>query len=158
MSHYGKHKVQGARSLRYEKNWRHQVLRGVETIFAESDVYEVKTENVNDETAIILLDAVVTHSLDPSSPTVPGLVPQPVAWVKKYKTPEGQREGRAFCTTFGSSCDFDDENLRRLVINAAFFLTNVTVPEKTDVSYIDPFQPSSFHNFKSSDYFRELGL
>lgn len=158
VSHYGKHKVQGARSIVHEKNWRHQVLRGVETIFAESDVYEVKAENVNDENATILLNAVVTHSLDPASPTVPGLVPQPVAWVRKYKTPEGLREGRSFCTTFGSSCDFDDENLRRLLINAAFFLTNVDVPEKTDVSYIDPFEASAYTNHRTSDYYKELNL
>jgi hypothetical protein len=158
VSHYGKHKVQGARSLVHEKNAGHGILQGVGTIFAESDVYEVKAENVNDENATILLTAAVTHSLDPASPNVPGMIPQPVAWLKEYETPEGTGSGLSFCTTFGSSCDFDDGNLRRLLINAAFFLTGVEVPAETDVSYIDPFEASAYTNHRTSDYYRELNL
>lgn len=156
VSHHGKHGVQGARSVVHTEG--HEILHGVGTIFAESDVYEVKAENVNDDNATILLTAAVTHSLDSASPNVPDMPLQPVAWLKEYRTPEGTAAGTSFCTTFGSSCDFDDENLRRLLLNAAFFLTGVEIPEKTDVSYIDPFQASAFRNHRTSDYYRALNL
>ena len=43
----------------------------------------------------------------------------PLAWLREYTAPNGTTKGKAFCTTLGASVDFADEDLRRLVVNAA---------------------------------------
>ena len=98
----------------------------------------------------------MTETLDPTSKAVVGKVPKASAWLKNYKTPKG-KEGMAFCTTMGSSDDFADEDLRRLVINAAFYLSGIEVPEKANVDYVDPFKPS-FYSFRKKDYFSDLKM
>ena len=41
----------------------------------------------------------------------------------------------------GASVDLVSEDLRRMIINAAYFLTGRKVPENADVAYVDPFIP-----------------
>ena len=155
VSHHGRHKHQGARSVVGAGGKGHPLLRGVGSIFAESDVYGINA--VTAENATILLDAAVTASLQSESAVIEDLSLQPAAWLRTYTTPQGGK-GTAFCTTFGSSCDFDDDNLRRLLINAAFFLTGLEVPEKAEVAYIDPFSPSAFNFNSAKDYYQNLNL
>ncbi|MBK1832838.1 PVC-type heme-binding CxxCH protein [Roseibacillus ishigakijimensis] len=156
VNHYGKHKVQGARSeVHSEAAAEHVVMNGVGPIFAESDVYGINA--VNDDNATILLDGIVTESLQPDSQDVTGKEPQPAAWLREYTTPNGGK-GQAFCSTFGSSCDFDDEDLRRLFVNVIFHFAGLDVPEMADVSYIDPFQPSAYKNHGNSNYYKKLDL
>jgi hypothetical protein len=155
VSHHGHHKHQGARSATGPGGQGHPILRGVETIFAESDVYGINA--VTEMNATILLDAMVTATLLPDSAVIAEREPQPAAWLRTYATPQGGR-GTAFCTTFGASCDFDDPNLRRLLINASFFLTGLEVPEEADVDYVDPFSPSAFNFNGKPDYYRNLDL
>ena len=44
-----------------------------------------------------------------------------------------------------------------MLINAALHLTGQTVPERAEVSFVDPFKPS-FYGFMPKDYFIERGL
>ncbi|YCM46594.1 hypothetical protein V2O64_11245 [Verrucomicrobiaceae bacterium 227] len=149
--HYGRHAAQGARG---EIVAKHEILNSVSDIFAESDVYGVK--RVNDQNATILVKGVVTEKLIPS-PDVAGKEPQPSIWLKSYQTPKG-KEGVALCSTMGSSCDLDNEGLRRLFINAAFHLTGLKVPAKADVSFVDPFKPSRFQFLNKGNHFGKLNL
>jgi len=155
VNHYGAHKKQGARGVATKEHGDHPILNGVGTIFAESDVYGINSVTEDEED--ILMNALVTETLLPDSKEVEGKVPQPAVWLRQYETPNGGK-GTAFATTFGASSDLDDEGLRRLFINAAFHLTGVPVPEKADVSYIDPFVPSAYSNNRTSDYYRKLNL
>lgn len=153
--HYGKHKVQGARSISTKAGVDHPITRGVDTIFAESDVYGIQT--VSSDNATIILDAIVTKTLKEDSPVVAGKFPQPAAWLREYKWDDG-RTGTAFCSTFGSSCDFEDPDLRRLFINAAIFLTGGEVPDKAEVDYITPFTASAYSFIRDKGYFEKLAL
>ncbi|GAB5401847.1 MAG: c-type cytochrome [Aureliella sp.] len=158
VSHHGRHKVQGARSYVTEGSEKHPILRGVEEIFCPSDVYGVI--HLNDEDNI-LLRAAVTESLDPESKNVDGELNepmQPFAWLHEYDRPSGSGTGTSFCTTGGASVDLVDEDLRRLLVNAAYHLTGREVPAKADVSYVDPFYPSFYGFIKEEDYYQELGL
>ncbi len=152
--HYGRHGAQGCRGEINAAHAKHPILNGVADIFAESDVYGVR--RVNEQNAEILVHGIVTESLSPS-PDLKGKSPQPAIWLRKYKTPQG-KEGTAVCSTMGSSCDLDNEGLRRLFINTAFHFTGLPVPPKADVSYVDPFEPSRFQFFKKADYFKKLNL
>lgn len=51
--------------------------------------------------------------------------------------------------------DFADEDLRRLVVNAAYHLVGTQVPEKADVAYVDAFEPTFYGN-NSGDHYKKL--
>ncbi|KAA5540231.1 ThuA domain-containing protein [Roseiconus nitratireducens] len=157
VNHHGQHKRQGARGVIAEGQSEHPVLNSVSDIFVPSDVYGV-THLSDDDT--ILLRAAVTESLDPKSKNVEGAKNdpmQPFAWLHTYVSPDGT-EGKAFCTTAGASVDFVNEDLRRLVVNAAYYLTGHDVPQKADVRVVDPFYPTFFGFIREDGYYKDLDL
>lgn len=158
VSHHGKHKVEGARSVTEPGAADHVILSGVSEIFAPSDVYGVTHLTAVDT---ILLRGAITESLDPASKTLvddPRNKPmQPLAWLHTYTAPNG-KSGRSFCTTAGASLDFVDEDLRRLIVNAAIELTGGQVPEKADVDFIDPFYPTFFCFINEPDYYKTMNM
>jgi hypothetical protein len=152
VAHHGVHKKEGARGVIEEANANHPVLRSVADVFAPSDVYTVKNLK-GDET--ILLRGAVTETLDPASKAVAGEKNDPLqalAWVREYTAPNGTAKGQAFCCTAGASVDLVSDDLRRLIVNASYFLTGIEVPEKADVAYVDPFYPSFFGFIKDETF------
>ncbi|MCA9012784.1 MAG: hypothetical protein KDB01_23695, partial [Planctomycetaceae bacterium] len=109
----------------------------------------------------ILLRGAITESLDPASKTLvddPRNKPmQPLAWLHTYTAPNG-KTGRSFCTTAGASLDFVDEDLRRLIVNAAIELTGGQVPKKADVDFIDPFYPTFFCFINDPAYYKTMNM
>ncbi len=157
VNHHGKHKVEGARSFIEVANAKHEVLNGIGEIFGDSDVYGIA--NLDQAAATILLRGAVTETLDPASKNLEGPKNNPmmpIAWLREYTAPNGTTKGKAFCTTMGSSTDFADEDLRRLVINAAFHLTGQKVPAKADGGYVDPFKPTFYTAIGEKDYYKNL--
>ena len=157
VNHHGRHKGEGARGVVEEANAKHPILNSVKDVFAPSDVYGVK--HLTDADTILLRGA-VTETLDPSSKNVEGGKNDPMmplAWLHTYKKPNGEGEGKAFCCTAGASVDLVSEDLRRIVVNAAFHLVGLEVPEKADVSYVDPFYPS-FFGFTKGDWWKDRDL
>ncbi len=146
VAHHGAHKKEGARGVIETANADHPILRGVKDVFAPSDVYTVK--NLTPD-ATVLMRGQVTETLDPASKPVEGDKNNPLqalAWVREYTAPNGTTKGKAFTTTAGAAVDLVSEDLRRMVVNAAYFLTGLEVPETADVTYVDPFYPS-FYGF-----------
>jgi hypothetical protein len=156
VNHHGKHTVEGTRSVVEAANAGHEVLHGVGEIFATTDVYGIR--NLDLASTSLLLRGAVTESLDPASKAVSGQKNEPMmplAWLREYTAPNGTTKGKAFCTTLGASVDFADEDLRRLIVNAAFHLIGRKVPEKADVAYVDPYEPT-FYGGLPSDYYKKL--
>ena len=158
VSHHGKHKVEGARSVVEPGAGQHAILHGVSEIFAPSDVYGV-THLTDADT--ILLRGAITESLDPESKSLldddRNKPMQPLAWLHPYTAPNG-KTGHSFCTTAGASLDFVDEDLRRLIVNAVIHLTGGKVPEKADVEYVDPFYPTFFCFINEPDYYKNINM
>ncbi|WP_197439614.1 PVC-type heme-binding CxxCH protein [Calycomorphotria hydatis] len=157
VNHHGKHKHQGGRSVVEQKNADHPILNSVGEIFTPTDIYGVIHLTDDDQ---ILLRGAVTESLDPSSPNVEGEKNnpmQPLAWLHEYNAPNGTT-GKSLCTTAGASVDFVDEDLRRLIVNAAYYLTGLQVPSHADVEYVDPFYPSFYGNVRVKDYWKNANL
>ena len=153
VSHHGAHKKEGTRSVVVSSNGSNEVLRGVGEIFATSDVYGIA--NLDRTTATVLLQGAVTESLDPASKNVAGARNEPMmplAWLREYTAPNGKTKGQAFCTTLGSSVDFADEDLRRMIVNAAYQLTGLKVPAKADVAVVDKFDPTFYGNLKNEEW------
>ena len=145
VNHHGQHKVQGTRAVIEEVNAKNPILNGVQDIFALSDVYTVA--NLNEKHDTVLLRGAVTASLDPASKPIDGPKNNPmmpVAWVREYTAPNGATKGKAFCTTMGASIDLKNEDLRRLLVNAAYALTGIEVPQKADVTYVDRYEPTMY--------------
>lgn len=158
VSHHGGHKRQGARGVIEQANASHPILNSVSDVFAPSDVYGVSHLTDADQ---ILLRGAVTETLDPASKAIEGAKNnpmQPLAWLHTYKTPDEKSTGRSFCTTAGASVDFVSEDLRRLIVNAAYHLTGQTVPENADVSFVDPFYPSFYGFIRIDNYWKNHNL
>lgn len=158
VSHHGRHKAQGARGVVVDGKADHPILNSVTDVFAPSDVYGVihLTEEDN-----ILMRGAVTETLDPESKILEGEINdpmQPLAWLHPWTSPDGKAKGTTFCTTAGASVDLVNEDLRRMVVNASYFLVGMDVPEKANVDYVDAYYPSFFGFIRQKGYFKELGL
>jgi len=162
ISHHGRHKVQGTRGVINPAHANHPVLNGVKDVFGPSDVYGVR--HVNEDNATILLWGGVTESLDPKSRIIDGPKNNPmmpIAWLREYVAPNGKTRGKAFCTTMGASTDFANEDLRRLVVNAVYYLLGLKVPEKANVDYVDAFNPTPYGFIRprnGQDYFKQRNM
>ncbi|MDP6113628.1 MAG: ThuA domain-containing protein [Planctomycetota bacterium] len=143
--HHGGHKREGCRGVIEEANKDHAVLRGVKDVFAPSDVYGARHVTEKDT---ILLRGAVTKTLDPKSEKVAGKKNDPMmplAWLHPYQS-KGGGKGTAFTTTMGAAVDLVSEDARRIIVNAALFLTGLEVPAKANVDLVDPYYPS-FYGF-----------
>ncbi len=158
VNHHGKHKKEGARGVIESAQSSHPILRGVKDVFGPSDVYSVTHLTPADT---ILMRGAVTESLDPTSLNVESeknKPMQPLAWLHTYTRPNGQGMGKSFCTTAGASVDFVNEDLRRMLVNAAYFLTDREVPTSADVALIDPFYPSFYGFINEPSYWKNANL
>lgn len=158
VAHHGKHKVEGARGVLVEEQAQHPILRGVNDIFAPSDVYTVK--NLDESKATVLVRAAITENMEPDSRILhedPRNKPlQAGIWLHEYTAPQGTK-GSSLLSTMGASVDFESEGLRRVIVNAAYHLLELEVPERARVDYVDPFEPS-FFSFLPKAYWEERGL
>lgn len=158
VAHHGKHKVEGARGVIVEEQAQHPILRGVEDIFAPSDVYAVK--HLDEAKATVLVRAAITETMEPDSRVLqedPRNHPlQAGIWLHGYTAPNGTR-GTSLLSTMGASVDFESEDLRRVIVNAVYHLLDLEVPEKANVNYVDPFEPT-FFSFLPKAYWEERQL
>lgn len=158
VNHHGKHKKEGCRAVLEKSEAGNPVLNGVKEIFGKTDVYGIK--RINSNNATILLRGLVTDSLKPDSQPVAekNSPAMPLAWLREYQRPNGQGKGNAFCTTMGSSEDYLNEDLRRLIVNASLHLTQQTVPDSAKVTLVDEYKPSSYGFIRNKDFFKTRNL
>ena len=64
----------------------------------------------------------------------------PVAWTRLHDNPGG-RPNRVFCTTMGAANEFENEGLRRLVVNGVYWGLGLDVPTKAPVDFVDEYKP-----------------
>lgn len=131
---------QSTRGLLNGLHEEHPILKGVGTMWGPSDVYHMDDIR-GDETALVLgqLQNGATRSAEPDldSPVVP------IAWTKSY-TSETGNTSRVFYTSWGLGEDFQDESVRRLMINATYWAVGMEdqIPDSADVSFVDPYDPA----------------
>lgn len=158
VAHHGKHKVEGARGVIEQRNAQHPILKGVEDVFAPSDVYTVK--NLDEDAATVLVRAAITETMEPDSKILhddPRNNPlQAAIWLHEYTGSNGSK-GRSLLSTMGASVDFESEDLRRVIANAAYYLLDLDVPEKAKVNFVDPFKPT-FFSFIPKEYWEKRQL
>lgn len=144
VNHHGKHGVEGTRGMidGVDQINEHPILRGVTDIWGPSDVYGIRHLP---ESANVLVFGQGTVALDPDSDLIWEKALMPIAWTKPYQL-EGGKQGMAFASTMGASLDFRSEGLRRLVINAAFWLIGMEedIDPEMNVDFVGTYEPTMF--------------
>lgn len=121
MEHHGEYHADSTRGILVEAQKSHPVLAGVTDIWGPSDVYrtyKVGESLPKDCTALVWGQPLVGRKHD-DAPN-PKKEPLPVAWFKNWMTSEG-KIARVFHTTMGSGTDLQCADLRRMIINAAYW-------------------------------------
>jgi hypothetical protein len=152
VSHWGKHKFEATRGVIEPGAESSPLLRGVERVFGDSDVYEAHPP----ADAVVLMRGQVLAGMTPDSePSVhtkktakgveqPVNEPMmPIAWTREVKNEAGTTN-KILCTTMGAATDLTNEDLRRLVVNGVFWGLGMEVPEKADVTLAGDYAPSKY--------------
>ncbi len=162
ISHHGDHKHQSTLGIFAPDAEKHPVLRGIKSgdIWCPTDVYGVRLPLPGDSQPLVLGEVLEGMKATDRPVTDKKNNPMmPVAWVKTYTSVSG-KSGRVFTTTMGASQDLENEALRRLIVNAAYWCTGIEdkLSEKADVAIVGEFQPTDFgfngfkHGVKPSDH------
>ncbi len=144
VNHHGIHAKEGCRALPdgMQQMNDHPILRGVNDIWVPEDVYGIK--HLPKE-AQVLLYGQSTAGMDDKAPLMYEKSVMPIAWTKPYQI-EGGKSGMAFASTMGSSMGFLSADLRRLVINASFWLLGMgdTITPDLNVELVGDYSPTMF--------------
>ncbi len=145
ISHHGHHKRESTRGVTNPKHANHVILKGVSDVWGPTDVYGIRNLP---ETATILMHGAVLKGMSPEDKPVDGKKNEPMmplVWIKDFASKSGNT-ARIFCTTMGSSTDFECEDLRRLIVNASLWA--VGRENKIDgtarVDFVTPYQPTPY--------------
>lgn len=146
VSHHGNHKSESARGLINGPVGDHPLLRGVKDVWGGSDVYGIIRLKPTDT---ILLHGLTLKGMQPDSPPNFDKSLMPITWLRDYTWPNGKTT-RALTSTIGAASDLESEDLRRLYINAAYWLTGLEVPKKADATVVGEYKPTffGFNTFK----------
>lgn len=142
VAHHGHHGKEGTRALLNGTFSKHPLLQGIDDIWGETDVYTI---NQLPDNANVLLWGQVTLGMTPSSELTYKKSVMPLAWTREYQQDNG-RKNRIFASTLGTALEFTREDMRRLIVNAAFWslgLENKITPD-LNVSIPGTYRPTMF--------------
>ena len=143
VSHHGDHGKQSARGIINKEQQQHPVLSGVEDIWGPTDVYGII--HLPPE-AKVLVYGQVLEGMKPTDKPLEGKKNDPMMpmiWTRDYKTESG-KICRTITSTIGAAPDLESEGLRRLFVNASYWLTDLPVPPKATVDYVGEYKPTFF--------------
>ncbi|MBI1784714.1 hypothetical protein HYR69_06175 [Candidatus Sumerlaeota bacterium] len=146
VNHHGNHGSESTRGVINDAQKNHPVLRGVKDVWGPTDVYGIIHLKPTDT---IFLNGQTLAGMKPDAPPNDKKALMPLVWSRDY-TWENGKTCRTMTSTIGAAIDLKCDDLRRLFVNACFWLTGLEVPEKADVSIVGDFQPSffGFNSFK----------
>lgn len=142
LNHHGIHKGESARGVIEGVNLQHPILRGVQDVWGDSDVYGIKRLPRD---ATVLMHGLTLAGMQPDSPPNFKKALMPMVWLKDYELPGG-KQGVALTSTIGAATDLQSADLRRLFVNAAYWLTGMEskIDGKASVDYVGDYRPTSF--------------
>jgi type 1 glutamine amidotransferase len=140
INHYGRHQQESTRGLIAEGMENHPIVKGIDDIWGESDVYGL-TSLTGDSKPLIM--GQVLSGMDPKDKPNPDKKLVPVAWTKTYTGDIG-KTSRVFTTTMGHSFDFFSEGFRRLLVNACYWALGMEdkIPAKSKVDFVGSYEPN----------------
>lgn len=144
-NHHGRWQADSTRGIVVEKNKDHAVLKGVSDVWGLTDVYRTFKEGGSlPADCTPLLDGQPLKGRNQDDAINPDLIPLPVAWVKTWTSDKG-KTARVFHTTMGSAEDYQNEGLRRLTVNAAYWCLGMDekIDPKSRVDVVGDYKPLS---------------
>ena len=140
INHYGVHQKESTRGLIAEGMKEHPIVRGIDGIWGESDVYAL-TKLAGDCKPLVM--GQVLSGMNPDDKPNPDKKLVPVAWTKTYTGEQG-KTARVFTTTMGHSFDFKNEGFRRLLVNACYWTMGMEsqIPAKGNVDIVGQYEPN----------------
>ena len=156
INHYGVHNSESTRATVVPGRQQDPIVRGVGEIWGPSDVYALTT--LEGDSRALLLGHVLT-GMKPADAINEKKPPLPVAWTKTYTGTQG-KTARIFTTTMGHCGDLQDENFRRLLVNACYWCLGLEekIPAKSNVDFVGKYEPNPIgvgrykKNVRPSDY------
>ncbi|WP_236975525.1 ThuA domain-containing protein [Membranihabitans maritimus] len=144
INHHGIHGKEGTRALvdGIAKRNDHPILKGVVDIWGPTDVYGLTDVPEGSE---VLLWGQSTNGMTADAPVNWEKPIMPVAWAKTYKIENGN-EGKVLATTMGASIDLLSEDLRRMIINGAYWAIDREdkIDEELNVEIVGDYNPTMF--------------
>jgi Trehalose utilisation len=185
ISHHGNHKHQSTRGIAAPGMEEHPILTGISPgeIWGSTDVYGVRLPLPGDAQPIVLGQVInrageymendslygmrftdsdvagIEIGKDKEGNEVkrnPNDPMMPVAWIKSYQIPGGQK-GKVFTSTLGAATDLLPEGTRRMIINSVFWCLDLAVPEKANVDLVGDYNPSPY-SFKEDLYWLDKNM
>jgi type 1 glutamine amidotransferase len=140
INHYGRHQQESTRGLIAKGMENHPIVKGIDDIWGESDVYGLTTLTGDSKPLIM---GQVLAGMDPKDKPSPDKKQVPVAWTKTY-TGEKDNTARVFTTTMGHSFDLFSEGFRRLLVNACYWGMGMEdkIPAKSKVDLVGLYDPN----------------
>ncbi len=179
-THHGHHKNQSTWGVIAPGAASHPLLNGIGigAIWGPTDVYGVLLPLLEDVQTFVLGQVVnragefdendLFFGMKPTDQEVATTNPaskndynpndpmMPIVWSKPYQLNNG-KEGLSLTSTIGSSTDLLNEDLRRLFVNATYFLLELPVPEKANADLIGTYKPTQY-SFHDDDYWDKKNL
>jgi hypothetical protein len=102
--------------------------------------------------------------MKPTDPPVEGPKNHPMmalVWLRDYMGENG-KTSKVFTTTMGAAVDLENEGLRRLLVNAAYWGVGLEakIPAKANVDYVGEYKPGwfGFGKFKPGQKPEDLAI
>ena len=155
LEHHGNWHQDSTRGDLVETMLDHPILKGVSDIWGPSDVYRTYRRGESlpqDCKALVYGQPLIGR--EQSGVSNPKKIPLPVAWIKEWKTSTGQ-SAKVFTSTMGSAKDLENEGLRRLIINAAYWCLDLEADIKAD-SNVTPI--GSYKPLASGFNYQKIGV
>jgi hypothetical protein len=139
VNHHGDHKVESTRGIPAKGQESNPILNGCEDVWGPSDVYGITT--LTGDSQPVLMGQVL-KGMNPEDEVNTDKAFMPIAWTKTYTGTSG-KASRIFTTTMGHSYDFKNEGVRRLFVNAAYWLVGLEneIPKRANVDYVGTYDP-----------------
>lgn len=176
-THHGHHKNQ---STRGRLAMEHSITNGIEDgeIWGSTDVYGVRLPLPGDTQPLVLGEVVdrdgdyqendLYYGMRESDAKIATVNPaekeaynpnepmMPIAWIRTYQLPDG-KSGTSFTSTIGASADLMNEAVRRLLVNATYFLLDEEVPTSAKVDLVGQYEPTQYQ-FHDDAYWDERAI
>src|SRR5680860_96043 len=132
ISHHGNHGSESTEGLVNGLLENHPVLTDVKDVWGPTDVYGI-TDITGDE-SVLLFGQSLLGMEQGAKPNYDKSI-LPVAWFKDYTTESG-KTSRIFNTTMGAAVDLENDGMRRIIINAAYWCMNMEVPRENNIKSV----------------------
>lgn len=145
VSHHGDHGKESTRGVINAAFKDHPVLRGISGIWVPTDVYTVSHLPAD---AQVLLRGEVLSGMKPTDTPVTNSKNDPLmplVWLREYTGTQG-KSSKILTTTMGAAVDLQNEDLRRLLVNACYWATGLAadIPPRANVDYVGEYHPLWF--------------